>query len=125
MKGAYSSTGLTNNKGIALRALIYLISLAWIFVFINLTPKYKTVLSAIGKNTMTVYVLHIVARYAIKGFGGSFGQDVSSYLVLISAALLSVWMFSWSSVSERYNRFVDTVYQWTVKIPLTLIRQIL
>ena len=125
MKGAYSSTGLTNDKGIALRALIYLISLAWIFVFINLTPKYKTVLSAIGQNTMTVYVLHIVARYVIKGFGGSFGQDVPSYLVLISAALLSVWMFSWHSVSERYNRFVDNVYQWTVKIPLTLIRQIL
>jgi fucose 4-O-acetylase-like acetyltransferase len=125
MKGSYASTGLTNDQGILLRIAISLISIAWIFVFINLMPKSRTFLTAIGQNTMTVYVLHIIARYFIKGMGGSFGQDIPSNLFLIAAAVLSVWVFSWPSVAERYHRFMDNVYQFVVAIPLTLIRQIL
>jgi fucose 4-O-acetylase-like acetyltransferase len=125
MKGSYASTGLTNGQGILLRIAISLISLAWIFVFVNLTPKNRTFLTVIGQNTMTVYILHIIARYFIKGMGGSFGQDIPSYLFLVAAAILSVWVFSWPSVSERYRRFMDNIYQFVVAIPLTLIRQIL
>lgn len=125
MKGSYASTGLTNEQGILLRIAISLISLAWIFIFFNLMPKSRTFLTAIGQNTMTVYVLHIIIRYIIKGMGGSFGQDIPSYLFLIAAAVLSVWVFSWPSVGERYHRFMDNVYQFVVAIPLTLIRQIL
>jgi fucose 4-O-acetylase-like acetyltransferase len=125
MKGSYASTGLTNDQGIALRIVISLISLAWIFVFVNLLPKHRTFLTSIGQNTMTVYILHIIARYFIKGMGSTFGQDIPSYLFLIAAASLSVWVFSWPSVAERYHRFIDNAYQWVVTIPLTLIRQIL
>ncbi len=125
MKGSYVSTGLTNDQGMLLRIGISLISLAWIFVFINLTPKSRTFLTAVGQNTMTVYILHIIVRYLIKGIGGSFGQDIPSYLFLIAAAILSVWVFSWPSTAERYHRFMNNVYQFVVAIPLTLIRQIL
>lgn len=125
MKASYASTGLTNDQGVLLRIAISLISLAWIFVFINLTPKSRTFLTAVGQNTMTVYILHIVVRYFIKGMGGSFGQDIPSYLFLIAVSVLSVWVFSWPSVAERYRCFMDNVYQYVVAIPLTLIRQIL
>lgn len=125
MKGSYVSTGLTNDQGIMVRIAISLISLVWIFVFVNLTPKSRTFLTLIGQNTMTVYILHIIVRYFIKGMGSSFGQDVPSNLFLIAAALLSVWVFSWPSVSEWYRRFMYNVYQFVIAIPLTLIRQIL
>lgn len=125
MKGSYVSTGLTNDQGILLRIWISLISLVWIFVFINLTPKSRTFLTGIGQNTMTIYILHIIVRYFIKGMGGAFGQDIPSYLFLIAAAILSFWVFSWPSVTERYQCFLKNVYQYAVAIPLTLIRQIL
>jgi fucose 4-O-acetylase-like acetyltransferase len=125
MKGSYASTGLTNDQGILLRIVISLISLAWLFVFVNLTPKSRTFFTMIGQNTMTVYILHIIVRYFIKGMGGFFGQDVPSYLLLITSAILSVWVFSWPLVSEWYRRFIDNMYHFVVAIPLTLIRQIL
>ena len=125
MKGSYASTGLSNDQGILIRIAISLISLAWILVFINLLPKSRTFLTVIGQNTMTVYILHIIVRYFIKGIGGTLGQDIPSYLFLIAAAALSVWVFSWPSVSERYRSFMDNVYQFVIAIPLTLIRQIL
>jgi Fucose 4-O-acetylase and related acetyltransferases len=125
MKGAYVSTDLTNEQGVVLRSVISLISLAWIFSFIVLVPARKTILTSIGRNTMAVYVFHIVVRYVIKSFGGYFGQNITSYLILITAAVLSVWIFSRPAIAEKYKEFIDHLYRFAVRVPLTLIRQIL
>lgn len=133
MKASYTSTGLTYPKGIAVRAAILLISSAWIFIFVNLTPSRRTFLVGIGQKTMTIYVLHIIVRYIIKYFGDFFGQDVFSYLILIAAAVLSLWLFSrppavkvyQSSMNILYNWIVDKPYQWIISNPPALIRRIL
>lgn len=125
MKAPYASTGLDNYEGIAVRIAISLISIAWMVVFINLTPKHKTFFSAVGQKTMTIYVMHIVVRYVVKGFGGYFEQDVFSYMILISAAVISIWIFSRPAADRAYQKFINPLYQWVISIPQALIRQIL
>lgn len=125
MKSSYASTGLTGGQGVAVRIVISLLSIAWIFVFINLLPRGRTFLSLIGQNTMEVYVLHIAIRYVVKRFGGFFGQDVLSYLALILIAVMAVWIFSRPAVARKYNAFFDFLYRWIITIPGTLIRRIL
>lgn len=125
MKGAYGLTGLNNLQGLGLRILISLVSMAWVLVFISLAPKSRTILTVVGQNTMTVYIMHIIVRYVVKLYGGFLGQDLLSYLIMIGAAVYSVWVFSKPGVTEAYNRFVDRIYQWVVTTPLVLVRQIL
>jgi len=125
MKSSYASTHLSVSHGIMVRIVIYLMAMAWIFVFVSLTPKAKTFLSGIGLNTMPVYILHIIMRYAVKSMGGQFGQDVPSYLILIAAAVLSVWLFSRPPVAKCYDKTIDIIYEAVIGAPLKLIRKVL
>lgn len=125
MKASYGATGLTWYHGIAVRTAILLISVVWIFVFINLVSRKRTILVSIGQNTMTIYVLHIIIRYIIKYYGHYFGQDILSYFILTAAAVLSLWMFSRPVFVKFYRIFTDTLYQWIISNPLALIRRIL
>lgn len=124
-KSSYASTGLTNVQGILARLALSLAALGWTVVFLALTPKTKTFFTDIGQNTMTIYVLHIVVRYLIKGTGDFFGQDMLSYFVLITAAVLSVWAFSRPKAVKLYGDFMNAMYQLVITLPAALIRQIL
>ena len=125
MKNSYGATGLSLFEGVAVRAVILLISSAWIFVFINLTPKRRTFLVSIGQKTMTIYVLHIIVRYIIKYFSDFFRHEILSYIILTAAAALSLWLFSRPPAVKIYHFFIDKLYQWiTSKLPV-LIRRIL
>jgi fucose 4-O-acetylase-like acetyltransferase len=125
MKSSYASTHLSVSHGIIVRIVIYLLAMAWIFVFVSITPKAKTILSGIGLNTMPVYILHIIMRYAVKSMGEHFGQDIPSYLILIVAALLSVWLFSRPPVAKWYDRTIDIIYEAVIATPLKLARKAL
>lgn len=117
MKASYQATGLSWYQGIAVRAAILMISILWIFVLINLSPKRKTVLVSIGQNTMAIYVFHIIVRYVIKYYGGFFGQNIVSYLVLTMAAVLSVWLFSRPVFMKIYLWYTSILYEWIVLRP--------
>ncbi|MBR0596326.1 acyltransferase family protein [Sinanaerobacter chloroacetimidivorans] len=114
-KSSYGSTGLTNFQGVLIRILLSVIAVGWIFIFINLIPHKKTILTGIGQNTMTVYILHIIIRYVIKDSGFYFGQDSFSYLILILLSVVSVWVFSRPMVSEAYHTIMDGFYEWIIK----------
>lgn len=125
MKAPYAADGLDWYEGIAVRTAIMILSVAWIFVFLNLVPKRRTVLTDIGQSTMTVYVLHIIVRYFIKYFGPFFGQDILSYLTLTAAAVFSLWLFSRPAVVKGYQMIMDMLFRWIISIPLVLNRRIL
>ena len=125
MKSSYTSAGLSYLKGIAVRAAILLISSAWIFVFINLTPKRRTFLVSIGQKTMTIYVLHIIVRYIIKYFSDFFRHEILSYVILTAAAVLSIWLFSRPRAVKTYQFFIDKLYRGIISKFPALIRRIL
>lgn len=124
MKAPYESTGLTNEQGIAVRAAITLVSLAWIYIFISLLSEGRTFLTRIGQNTMTIYVLHIIIRYIVKGVGGIFRHEILSYLALTVIAAASVFLFSRPAVAQKYDHFINTLYRWAVTAPRDFIRRI-
>jgi Fucose 4-O-acetylase and related acetyltransferases len=123
-KASYNSTHLDNLTGIGIRILFSVVSLAWIFVFINLAPRKKTKLAIIGQNTMVIYILHIIVRYVVKANGEFFGQDAVSYLLLLAAALVSIWLFSRPVVARGYQSVMDGLYFIVFYIPKAIIRKI-
>jgi fucose 4-O-acetylase-like acetyltransferase len=125
MKAPYESTGLTIEQGIAVRAVIMLISLAWIYIFIALLSERRTFLTRIGQNTMTIYVLHIIIRYVVKGIDGIFRHEVLTYVTLTVIAAVSVFLFSRPAIAQKYDHFINTMYRWAIKTPQALVRRIL
>lgn len=124
MKAPYVSTGLSWPEGIVVRTLILLFAMAWIFVIVNLAPQRRTFLSLIGRNTMTVYVMHIIIRYILQYYGGFFGQDMMSYLVLSTFAAVTLWIFSRPAFAAGYQTAMDLLYERTIKNPFALSRRI-
>lgn len=109
-KSWYGSLDLSFIEGIGIRLLLSIIAMAWIAIFINLVPKEKNLLTGIGQNTLTVYVLHIVVRYLIKDFGWIFEQDMLSYFFLITIAMISTWYFSKQAVVNWYKGLMNGLY---------------
>ncbi len=125
MKAPYADTGLSWFEGIIVRFAILLLSIAWIFVIVNLAPQRRSFLTGIGRNTMTVYVMHIIVRYVLQYYGSLFGQDIISYLFLTAAAVVSLWIFSRPAVAFCYQAVMDMLYQRIIVAPLVLSRRIL
>jgi len=121
-KTAYVNIGLNNLEGTAVRIILSIVALCWIGVFLILTPKNKTWLVSVGQNTLSVYILHIVIRYIVMANGIFDGQDWLTYLMILTAAAISVWILSRAKVAEAYQHFMDFFYTLLIKV-LRLIRQ--
>ncbi len=124
-KASYGSTGLSNLEGVTIRILLSIISMLWVVVFLALVPRKRTLLTTIGQNTMTIYVLHIVIRYSIKGLGYHIGTGVMAYMILFAITILTVWALSRPKVAKFYQEFMGILYQMVIAIPLSFVRQIL
>ena len=56
-------------EDIAMRGLVLLMVWGWIILLVNILPSKKTFLAFIGKNTMPIYMFHLVIRYTIEFYG--------------------------------------------------------
>lgn len=115
MKYGYEACGLSTFEGIGIRMLISLVSIAWIFVFINLTPRGKNFLTVIGQNTMPVYVLHIIIRYAVKDSASSQLEPAIAYFVLALVSCATVYLFSRPIIANAYGKAMDGSYELVKK----------
>lgn len=114
-KSSYKSNDLTLIEGIFIRFVLYVVSISWIVVLINLTPKKRTWVVSIGQNTMSVYILHIIVRYMIKGLGIVVNQEIISYILLFVISVASVWIFSRPIVANCYQLSMDYLYKFFTK----------
>ena len=76
----YLLSGLTDENGIVIRLLMYLISYVLILAFLALLPDRKLPLTFIGRNTMGIYFFHYPIMIIMNGL-----------LILKIPALLNVW----------------------------------
>ncbi|MBK5246502.1 MAG: acyltransferase family protein [Peptostreptococcaceae bacterium] len=121
-KTAYINIGLNNLEGTSVRIILSIAALCWIGVFLILTPKKKTWLVTVGQNTLSVYILHIVIRYIVMANGIFNGQDGLTYLIILTLAVISVWIFSRPKAAAAYQIFMDFFYRLLIKA-LQLISQ--
>lgn len=110
LKDGYSIYHISNINGMLIRLLLGVVSLCWLVVIINLTPKRKVFFSEIGMRTITVYVCHIPVRYLIKevhlpGDGGVF-----TYIFCFIIVIATIYAFSRPAVHRTYNRAMDFIY---------------
>lgn len=76
----YLLSGLTDENGIVIRLLMYLISFVLILTFFALLPDMKLPLTFIGRNTMGIYFFHYPILIVLNGL-----------LILQIPELLNVW----------------------------------
>ena len=110
MKECYLAFGMSNFEGIFARLVLAVTALGWIMVLINLAGKKESWLSCIGRNTMTVYLLHIPIRYIIESTGVAGEGNVLYHGILAAAVVLSVYVLSRPVLSLYYNKILYFCY---------------
>lgn len=118
MKDPGSATGVSWYLDIAMRVLLFVIGALWIILVFNILPSKDNYVAYVGRNTMPVYIFHLVVRQWMKKHGGiSFGifpmpaaDSVLYYVMVFGFASLCVVLFSSKPVSKAYDWFVDKTY---------------
>ncbi len=102
---------------ILMRFVLFVLGCAWLVLMFNILPGKDNYLAYVGRNTMPVYIFHLVVRQWIKKHGITMGffalPEAGSplYLLLIlGLASLCVVVFSSKPVSKFYDFVVDGLY---------------
>ncbi len=110
LKDGYSIYHLSDVMGMAIRALLGIVSLGWLTVFINLLPNKKLSCTGIGQRTMTVYICHIPIRYLIEHIDLPGDGNVFTYILSFSLAIASIYVFSRPALHTAYHAIIDFLY---------------
>ena len=102
---------------ILMRLLLFLLGCAWSILMFNILPGKDNYLAYVGRNTMPVYIFHLVVRQWIKKHGITMGlfalpeaDSVLYYVLIFGLASLCVVVFSSKPVSRFYDFVVDGLY---------------
>ncbi len=94
-------------KGMLYRILVYVVAIAMIFAITNLVTARKNLLSLVGQNTMTVYILHLFTIPLLEKLG-LFKNQPWLYLVYsILMALLITYIYSLPVVKKGYDGIMN------------------
>ena len=106
--------GMTWYSDIIGRLVIFFLACIWIIFILNILPKNNNFVSYVGRNTMPVYILHLVLRQAIVKYDITFGffpnNQISRYILVFVFASLCVIILSTKPVSKGYDWVVDNCY---------------
>lgn len=114
LKDSYSVYDLSNIEGILVRLIMLLMTVAWLFVIISLTPDKKIYISDIGAMTVTIFVCHLPIRNILKYVSIPFQNSFMVYGSCILLALVVIYLFSRPCVFNAYNKMMNTAYNLTV-----------
>ena len=98
------------------RLLLSVLGCAWIIFMMNFLPSKDNYLAYVGRNTMPVYIFHLVVRQWIKRHGIGLGliaipsNPVLYYVLIYGLASLCVVTFSSKPVVKFYDFCVDGSY---------------
>ncbi|MGC2872465.1 acyltransferase family protein [Ihubacter sp. mB4P-1] len=102
---------------VLMRLLLVVLGCAWIVLMFNVLPGKDNYLAYVGRNTMPVYIFHLVVRQWIKKHGITMGlfmlpeaDSVLYYVLIFGLASLCVVVFSSKPVSRFYDFVVDGLY---------------
>lgn len=98
-----------------LRLLVYVVAVLMIVVIINLMPDKKQWFGYIGRNSISVYVLHLFLLKAVERYGW-FTNDVILYVIttVVSSILICV-VFALPQVKRCYDFCIQIIIQSLIK----------
>ena len=104
-------------QDILLRLMLVVLGAAWIILMFNILPGKDNYVAYVGRNTMPVYIFHLVVRQILKKHGVTMGlfaippaSSVLYYILIFGLASLCVVVFSSKPVSKFYDFVVDGLY---------------
>lgn len=121
LKDSDAHLGIGFVEGLIARAVVVLVSLGWLGVCIVLLPDRKLpskggLITQIGQNTMTVFLLHVFVRQLIKWAnrmelpilqpGGAV-----HVLLMLAVALACLYLFSRPPVVKAYDKAMAFLYK--------------
>ncbi len=111
LRGPGDPLGLSWYMDILMRIVDFILPCGWIVLMLNIMPKGKSYLSYVGRNTMSVYILHLIVRQILKKYGLPALTAASYYGWVFGLASLCVLVFSSPPVSRAYDWFFDFLYE--------------
>ena len=108
-------------EGIVARFLVAIAALLWLLIWINVLPDKKLpskggLITQIGQNTMTVFLLHVFVRQILK-WGAHvhhfalFENDGYIYVgIMLVIALVCIYLFSRPVVAKAYDKSMYFLY---------------
>lgn len=104
-------------QDILMRLLLVVLGAAWIIFMFNILPGKDNYVAYVGRNTMPVYIFHLVIRQILKKHGITMGlfaippaTSPLYYILIFGLASLCVVAFSSKPVSRFYDFAVDGLY---------------
>ena len=94
-------------KSIILAALNYGIGFLFIYVFANLVPKKETFLCKLGRNTLSVYLLHTYFIGIVLGACSFINSDMIKFIIIIIGTIIITFLLSRDVVAIKFNNFLD------------------
>lgn len=117
MRRPGAEIGVSWYADILMRLLLAVLGILWIVLMFNILPGKDNYLAYVGRNTMPVYILHLVVRQWIKKHGitmGLFALPAAGtplyYVLVFGLASLCVVVFSSKPISKAYDFVVDGLY---------------
>lgn len=96
-------------NGVYYRGITYIISALSMFTFLSLVPEKRKLISRLGKNTMSVYTLHVfIVKYLeLKGFFSSINITNSTLALIIVTTIILTILLSSNLIAKPFNFILD------------------
>ncbi len=96
-------------KSVILATLNYGIGFLFIYVFANLVPKKETFLCKLGRNTLSVYLLHTYFIGVVLGVCSLIPSDIVKFIIIIIGTFIITFLLSRDVVAIRFNCFLNGI----------------
>ncbi len=117
---------------VLMRLVLVVLGILWIIWMFNILPDKDNYLAYVGRNTMPVYIFHLVVRQWIKKHTITMGLfalpakgTFAYYALVLGFASLCVIIFSSKPVAKIYDFIVDGLYHLLMRIISLLQKYIL
>ena len=111
LRSPAASLGISWYMDILMRIVDFILPCGWIILLMNILPRSKNYLSYVGRNTMAVYILHLIVRQVVKKYSFPDPNMFVYYACIFGLASVCVVVFSSPPVSKAYNWFFDFLYE--------------
>lgn len=110
---SYESSGFSNKTGILFRILSYLLGFAGTLGLFLLLPSKATIVSFIGRNSITAYLFHIFLYILLKDWG--ILREVPYFFLISIIALLVTVLGALPFVVKGYRLGINTIKKWILR----------
>lgn len=101
--------------GLLIRVLLYFLGFLTTFALINITTENKCFLSNLGKNTLSVYLLHIFLIGSFFGISRTIENNLLNLILCLIASIVTTYILSREIISKSVSKFLKFIANKVIK----------